>query len=82
MSTFRIVDLASQADEIRRYTLGWTTQEMLAWFQQYGEVIKLASPYDDALYTFRSPAGLLTAFRLTESGDFIIFGDHTAYRPR
>jgi hypothetical protein len=78
---FRIVDLASQADEVARWIAGWPKEQVLAWFEQQGHVTKVVTPYDDSLYRFRSNAGIETGFRLTENGQFVIIGHHTTYQP-
>jgi hypothetical protein len=81
MRAFSLIDLASQADEVARYIAGWPRERILDWFEQQGEVMKIASPYDDSLYRFRSRQGVETGFRLTETGQLVIVGKHTTYQP-
>jgi hypothetical protein len=81
VAEFRLIDLASQADEAARYVAGWPKEKVLRWFQQQGEVTRIVTPYDNALYSFRSRAGVQTGFRFTETGQLVIIGEHSTYRP-
>ena len=79
MAEFHVVDLASQAHAVARYTAGWPRERVLAWLGQFGQVAKPFELNDD-LYTFLPPCGLLTGFILQENGEFYIIGDHTTHR--
>ena len=79
MAGFHVVELASQAHAVARYTRSWPRERALAWLSQYGQVTKFYENNDD-LYTFRSPCGLWTGFILREAGEFYLIGDHTTYR--
>ena len=73
MAEFVLIDLKSQYKETAAYVKGMTSTEILDWMKNFGEVQKLANPYDDNLYSFISHAGLQANFRLTEMNELIVF---------
>jgi hypothetical protein len=80
MAQFTVIDLASQARAVARYTRGWKRDDLLSWLRQFGELEKVeVSPGGHDQYHFRSPAGLWVTFRYTDEGEFFIFGDHTCW---
>lgn len=79
MACFRLIDLSSQAAEVARQVAGWPKPKILGWLAWHGEVTSLAHLRDPDCYLFRAPAGVATAFRLTDS-ELTILGDHTAVR--
>ncbi len=80
-STFRIINLDSQADAMWQQVHGWSAARILEWFQLHGDVQKVSHPMDDKLYMFQSNIGIRTGFRLTNDGQLIIIRDHTMYQP-
>ena len=79
MFVFRVVDLASQAAAFVRYTRGWSRDDIIAWLRQFGPGVAASTRED--MYAFFAPCGLRTVFILTKTGELLLVGDHTVYRP-
>ena len=73
MSGFVLVDLSTQHNEVLKYVEGMTENEVLDWMKNYGDIIKIASPYDSKLYSFQSNSGIQTGFRFDEDGKIVLF---------
>jgi hypothetical protein len=72
VKSFVLLDLASQAVEVGRYTEGWAPADILAWMRCYGTVIDWSWKEPD-FYVFYAPTGLYTGFHLSGE-EFTIFG--------
>ena len=81
MKSFKLLDLDTQATEVCDILRGRDREEVLSWLGEHGEVAKIHSPYDDELYTFRSPAGIVTGFRLSADSMMSVLSDHTVRQP-
>jgi hypothetical protein len=73
MAEFILIDLKSQYQEVVTYVKGMTSTEILDWMKKFGEVHKLANPYDESLYSFISHSGLQANFRINEANELIVF---------
>lgn len=73
MSQFSLIDLYDQREAVIAYVQGWGRDKILEWMKGFGIVNKITGEQDDDRYTFRSRVGSVTAFRLTQEGDLIIF---------
>jgi hypothetical protein len=73
---FTLIDLATQIAAVRAYVAGWTATDILAWLQTWGVIRHSSNPYDQYLYSFTSPSGIRTGFRLTPDGQLFIVHDH------
>lgn len=81
MSEFVLIDLDSQAEMVADHTYSWQAERILKWMDQRGQVRKIAHPFDDHLYSFRSFIGIQTPFRLLDDGQLIIVRRHSMHRP-
>ena len=82
MKDFSLIDLDSQALAFSRYVRGWTIEKITELMKEYGEVLLIPYPHDDKIYNiFRSQIGIKTAFRFSEEGRVVIFGDNSTYLP-
>ena len=77
MSTFMLIDLASQLDQVMEAVGGHDPAQILAWLRQFGDVQHVPHPLDQSLYGFVSRTGIRTGFRLTDQGHIVIIGHHT-----
>jgi hypothetical protein len=73
---FRVLDLASQAEDVLRHVRGWDRESILDWLCRFGQ-IELAHPDNPSVYRFHSSAGISTGFILEDVGQITLIGDHT-----
>ena len=67
---FVLIDLLAQRESVKQHVQGWTTDAILEWMSQYGEV-----KYNPKIltYAFRSNAdGRFTAFRFSDKDELLI----------
>lgn len=83
MTSFTLIDLAAQFDEVAALLKGKSKAEILDWLCQFGDVVYVQSPSgDNAYYGFRSTLDIQAGFRLTEDGSIFLMGDHTLRAPK
>ncbi len=71
---FVLVDLASQAKAVAKYTEGWNKAVFLDWLTHFGRVKNTGFPSlsEDGVFRFTSFCGLHASFRFTEENELVI----------
>ena len=72
MKDFTLIDLYTQADAVARIISGWSSAQIVAWFNQHGLIEPAQHPYDPHLYCFTSSIGIVTGLRITDDGGVYI----------
>jgi len=77
MKDFMLIDLESQFAEVLDLTKDWSSQQIIEWLAHFGTITNIPNPYDNRLYSFRSPNGHTVGFRFDEHNRLLLIGKHT-----
>ncbi len=69
---FVVADLFGQYDAVRRYTHGWSREQVLGWLCQFGHVERADYELLGTIYRYRSACGLETLFSFDPAGGISI----------
>jgi hypothetical protein len=82
MEQFILIDLDTQIKEFSNRVEGFTEAEIISWLGQYGEVHTSHDKRLQGHYRFTSKAGIVTLFRITDTGEMYVIRDHTLVKVR
>lgn len=82
-TTFRLIDLPSQALAVQRLLTGLPDQEKLAWLASQGRLSRVptSGPGARPVFRFESSIGLSCCVFIADD-QFIFLGDHTTFTGR
>jgi len=80
-SSFRVVDLISQAKAVSSHVQGWSSDRILKWLRAQGSLESDTTVLPEKqTYFFRSDIGREAVFWL-DGDEFTFIGDNTTFRP-